>query len=127
MSYAVDHLPYVVDNCHEWLTIFPMLLNMCPMLLVLRRLARSSSNADLAVELHDRLEELMNDLPGVQFTCSMLVDVTCDTPCDWNHFRTNRHDLSAGGALDYRTLFVADAMVDSSAVQVAEQVRHSFF
>ena len=95
-------------------------------LLLVRRRVLATSMLTLSVELHDRLEVLINKQTGPRFSCSMLADCSCEDECDWERFRTSRHDLADGVALDYRWLFLGDAATDAWPVQAAHQVRHSW-
>ena len=88
------------------------------LLLFLRRAVRSECNTDLAVDLHDRLEELVNALQGPLFTCSMLAGTVCDDICDWEQLTTQRHEFSQGAVLDYRLLFCMNAQNETDPVRV---------
>ena len=92
----------------------------------LRRLSSSDGGKELTSELYAHYEELFNEVKGVAFTCSMLVDSNCDKACDWEYFTSHRHDLAQAVATDHRDLFVTDAVSGDGEVKVAQQWRHTW-
>ena len=74
-----------------------------------------------------KIEELHDALPGPAFSCDMLVDTSCNEPCDWVLASETNHDLSSLENIGHETLLGYSCIVPPGETDLECSPRQPYY